>query len=322
MPRWVPPDLVPAVLGGLVGACDVDGGPTDEQVTVLRALAVHLWDRPDLDPATCPRLGPEATAAALGDPAHRARFHELLFTVEMCRHPVTPAQVERVEAYAAALDLAGPDLALFRTLVADGTARAAADFDRFFAGMIPARSEPSLREMTTRPAAPDPALVARLRALHDLPERTLGWCLVELYRRAGLALPGSEGSALDPLYVAHDCIHVISGIAPTGEGEIALGGFQVAMADTPANAFAFLSPLIVHEAGFSGVDTIDATAGTLGRPYAAELLATEMARGARTTGDFAFVDHFALADLPLAEVRDRFGVVPPADPDDGHHLFW
>jgi len=322
MPRWVPADLVPAVLGGLVGACDVDGGPTPEQHAVLGALATHLWDRPDLDPATCARLGPDATAAALPDPAVRARFHELLFTVEMCRHPVTPTQVERVEAYAAALELAGPDLGLFRTLVAEGAARAAADFERFFAEMIPARSEPSLRDMTTRPAAPDPALVARLRALHDLPGGTVGWSLVELYRRAGLALPGSEGSVLDPLYVAHDFVHVISGIAPTGEGEIALGGFQVAMADTPANAFAFLSPLIVHEAGFSGVDTIDATAGTLGRPYAAELLAAELARGGRTTGDFAFVDHFALADRPLAAVRADFGVDRPTDPDDGHHLFW
>jgi hypothetical protein len=188
--------------------------------------------------------------------------------------------------------------------------------------MIPARSEPSLRPMTTRPPAPDPALVARLQALHDLPEGTLGWTLVELYRRAGLALPGTEGSALDPLYVAHDFIHVISGIAPTGAGEIALGGFQVAMADTPANAFAFLSPLIVHEAGFAGVDTIDATAGTLDRPGAADLLATEMARGERTTGDFAFIDHLAIADTPLDEVRAQFGVVRPADPDDGHHIFW
>jgi hypothetical protein len=322
VPRWVSPELVPVVLGGLVGACDVDGGPTPVQHAVLAALARHLWARPDLDPARCERLGPAEVAAALPDRATRHRFHELLFTVEMCRHPMTATQVDRVEAYADALELDGPDLVMFRDLVAEGAARAAEDFGRFFAEMIPARSEPSLRPMTTRPPAPDPALVARLQALHDLPEGTLGWTLVELYRRAGLALPGTEGSALDPLYVAHDFIHVISGIAPTGAGEIALGGFQVAMADTPANAFAFLSPLIVHEAGFAGVDTIDATAGTLDRPGAADLLATEMARGERTTGDFAFIDHLAIADTPLDEVRAQFGVVRPADPDDGHHIFW
>jgi hypothetical protein len=116
--------------------------------------------------------------------------------------------------------------------------------------------------------------------------------------------------------------HVISGIAPTGEGEIALGGFQVAMNDTPANSFAFLSPLIVHEAGFAGVDNIEKSAYTLARPYAAELLGRSLARGAATTGDFAFVDHFDLAPLPLEEVRARYGVPPPADPNDGHHIFW
>ena len=176
--------------------------------------------------------------------------------------------------------------------------------------------------MTEHEPVPDPELVARLEGLHDLPTGSLGWTFVEFYRRNGIALPGSEGSALDPLYVAHDMIHVLTGIAPTGEGEIALGGFQVAMNDTPANAFAFLSPLIVHEAGFAGIDTVEKTAGTLARPYAAELLGRSMARGAATTGDFAFVDHFGLAPLPLAEVRARYGVPAPDDPDDGHHIFW
>jgi ubiquinone biosynthesis protein Coq4 len=314
--------MVEPVVRGLVGVVDVDGGPTEAQVAVLRAIAVHLWERPDLDPAVVVPLGPAETAAALTDDETRRRFHEVMFAVEMCRHPMTDTQVSRVEEYAAALGVDGSDIVMFRDLVDQGVARAAADFARFFDEMIPARAEPSLRAMTEHEPAPDPELVARLDALHDLPDGTLGWTFVEFYRRNGIALPGSEGSALDPLYVAHDMIHVITGIAPTGEGEIALGGFQVAMKDTPANSFAFLSPLIVHEAGFAGIDTVEKTAGTLSRPYAAELLGRSLARGAATTGDFAFVDHFELAPLPLEEVRARYGVPPPADPGDGHHIFW
>ena len=45
----------------------------------------------------------------------------------------------------------------------------------------------------------DPELVARLEALHDLPEGSLGWSFVEFYRRVGVAMPGLDGSALDPL---------------------------------------------------------------------------------------------------------------------------
>lgn len=322
MPRLVPPELVESVVRALVGAADVDGGPTAVQLAVLRAVTTHLWLRPDLDPAEMAPLGPAEAAAAIPDAAARRRFHTVLVTIEQCRHPLTPAQVERVEEYAVALGGDGPDLVLFRELVDEGRARAAADFARFFAEMIPSRAEPSLRAMADRAPAPDPALVARLEALHDLPEDTLGWSYVEFYRRAGITMPGIDGSALDPMYVAHDMIHVISGIAPTGEGEIALGGFQVAMDDNPVNSFAFLSPLIVHEAGFAGVDTIEESAGTLSRPYAAELLGRSMARGAATTGDFAFVDHFELAPLPLATVREHFGVLRPEDPNDGHHLFW
>jgi hypothetical protein len=322
MPRLVPTALVEPVVRGLVGAVDVDGGPTEEQLAVLRAITVHVWERPDLDAAGVRPLGPEQLAAALPDAGTRRRFHEIMAAIELCRHPMTPAQTHRVEEYATALGLDGADLVMARDLVTHGAARAAADFARFFDDMIPARSEPSLRSMTEREPAPDPELAARLEALHDLPEGSLGWTFVEFYRRAGITLPGVEASALTPLYVAHDMIHVIAGFAPTGEAEIALGGFQVAMDDNPANAFAFLSPLIVHEAGFAGVDKVEKAAGTLGRPYAAELLARSMARGAATTGDFAFVDHFALAPLPLADVRERFGVQPPTDPDDGHHLFW
>ena len=132
-------------------------------------------------------------------------------------------------------------------------------------------------------------------------------------------MPGLDGSALDPLYVAHDMIHVITGIAPTGEGEIALGAFQSAMDDTPTSTFAFLSALIVHEAGFANLDNLTATESTLARPGAITLMAEDLARGARCSASFAFVDHFEIAALPLAEVRERFGVEAPKHPDDGHH---
>jgi hypothetical protein len=95
------------------------------------------------------------------------------------------------------------------------------------------------------------------------------------------------------------------------------------MDDNQASTFAFFSPLVLHEAGFmAAVDDIVAVGSTLARPYAADLLGREMARGSRTTGDFAWIDHVELAPLPLEEVRARFGVEPPVQPDDGHHIYW
>jgi hypothetical protein len=322
MPRLVDGPDVETVVRGLVGAIDVDGGAADEQLAVLRAIVVHLFERADLDPADVSPLGPDDTATRLSDPAARRRFTELLFTLETCRHPLTDAQVSRCEAYSAALGSSPEQVQILRTSIDEGVTRAAADFDRFFSGMVPARSEPRFRDRNLEPPHLDAELVETVRGFHELPEGTLGWCLADFYATHGFVVPGSEITPNTYLYFDHDNIHVISGIAPTGIGEIALGGFQMCMDDNPASTFAFFSPLVLHETGITAIDDIVAKGSTLSRPYAAELLGAEMARGSRTTGDFAWIDHVELAPLPLAEVRARFGVEPPADPDDGHHIYW
>ena len=46
MPLLVAPALVDAVTQGLLGAIDVDGGATDEQLAVLRAVVTYLWAKP------------------------------------------------------------------------------------------------------------------------------------------------------------------------------------------------------------------------------------------------------------------------------------
>jgi len=315
----VDPGLVEAFARGLVGATDVDGGPTDEQLAVIRAISTEVWGRDDLDPAAIGGLGPDDLARSLTERDARRRFQELLVAVEMCRHPLSDTQVTRVEEYAAALDVSMDELAIFRDLVDVGARRAAADFQRCFEARIVDRSEPSMRDVPIQGDAPEPELVARIEALGDLPEGTLGWSLIDFYRRNNLETPGSRASMVNHLYIDHDMIHVIAGIEPTGEGEIALGAFQSAMDDTPTSTFAFLSALIVHEAGFTNLDNLTATEGTLSRPGAITLMAEDLARGARCTGSFAFVDHFDIAAVPLAEVRERFGVQPPLHPDDGHH---
>jgi len=321
--RLVAAGDVETVVRGLVGVIDVDGGPTDEQLAVLRAVVVHLFERDDLDLGSVGPLSPEETADRLTDPDARRRFGELMFTLETCRHPLTDAQVSSCERYAAVLGSSPEQVEVLRTAIDEGVARAAADFDRFFSGMVSARSEPRFRARNLDPPHLDPELVELVSSFHQLPEGTVGWCLADFYATHGFVVPGAEISPNTYLYFDHDNIHVISGIAPTGPGEIALGGFQLCMDDNPASTFAFFSPLVLHEAGLSAmVDDIVAVGSTLSRPDAAELLGAEMARGSRTTGDFAWIDHLELAPVPLADVRDRFGVEPPSRPDDGHHIYW
>ena len=50
--------------------------------------------------------------------------------------------------------------------------------------------------------------------------------------------------------------------------------------------------------------------GVLAREGAADLFAEALARGAACTGDFASMDHLAVADRPIAEIREQYGVPP------------
>ena len=52
------------------------------------------------------------------------------------------------------------------------------------------------------------------------------------------------------------------------------------------------------------------------------LLASELKRGSACSADFSLVDHFALAPLPLSEVRQQFNVGRPLQPSPVDHLFW
>jgi hypothetical protein len=237
--RVIPDWAVEPVVRVLAGAIDVDGGPTDEQLAVLRAFVSGYWGRTDLDVGTVVAIDPTSAGAAITDPAHRRRVRELMVMLELCRHPLSEAQVARVEEYAAALDDRAPD------------------------------------------------------------------------RRNGIDLPGVDPNS-PALFVAHDMCHVIAGYEPTGQGEIALGAIQLAVADTDAHWLNCLGNLSVHEAGFLAAGSVVPKSGTLLRPGATDLVAEAFRRGAACTADFTTADHLAMVEVPLADVRDRFGI-PPLD---------
>lgn len=61
----------------MVGAADVDRGPTEEQLVVIAALASGYYEI-DVDPAMIEPLDPRATADAFADQTIRRRVRELL----------------------------------------------------------------------------------------------------------------------------------------------------------------------------------------------------------------------------------------------------
>jgi hypothetical protein len=310
------------VVGGLLSGIDVDGGPTSEQLAVLFALGTHYLGCQHLDLTSIQRVDPQQLAQVLVNPSDRRRFHHLHVALEAARHPQTAAQVAAVEHFAEALQVDGADLVMFRSLVTSGVEQAADDYRRFVERVLPLRAEPTLAMIDVDLSEPEPELLARLQGFAKLPEGSLGRAFLTFYERTGFNLPGTDPARMNHFYVAHDMTHVIAGIGTSSPGEIALSGFMVAMDDNEVNFSALLSSLIIHEAGFGRPTSIrSAEVETLSKNGAAELLGQEMARGAKCTADFTLVDHFALAPLPLAEVRAHFGVTKPVNPDDGFHLW-
>jgi hypothetical protein len=310
MARIIDREHVEPVVRAMVGAADVDGGPTAEQLAVIGALA-RTYFEVDLDPATVAPLGPEDVASAFADSAQRRRLRELLVLVELCRHPASAAQVERVDAYATALGETGPGLAIARDLVTAGVAAASADFMRFFGDLTEPLLEPQLAERYGVPLEqPDPELVDRLRSFAALPDGTLGRAYLAFYERYGFEIPGVDLST-PAVFVSHDMCHVIGGYEPIGVEEIALGAMQLGMTDSDAHWLQFMGNLGVHEAGYlDGGGKLVPKEGTLARPGAAQTVAHAFWRGAQCTGDFTTVDHLALADQPLEDVRASFGIPP------------
>lgn len=319
----VAPSLVEPVACGLLGSVTANEGPTLEQLRLLEAFVSHLWSRPDLAVDRLEPLAPAELLNCLVDPHDRQTFHQLQVTLEFCRHPQTPEQLQLGETYAETLGVSSAARMVAKDLLHQGMGQAAADVARTFNRFLPLRSEPSLAREAASATEPELDLARRIQEFSELPEGSLGRGLMDYYERFGIPIPGLEPCTLNHFYVAHDSTHVIAGIAVTDAGEIALSAFQLAMQDNPINQSALLASLITHEAGFvSANPTIQPTRASLDTPLAAKLLAQEMARGSRCSGDFSLVDHFSLAPLPLEEVRRLFNVQAPAHPDDGHHFLW
>jgi hypothetical protein len=58
MPAGTGADAAEVFPAGVLGVVDVDGGPTEEQLAVLRAFVTHVWKRAAhtrSDPTTAPR---------------------------------------------------------------------------------------------------------------------------------------------------------------------------------------------------------------------------------------------------------------------------
>jgi hypothetical protein len=167
----------------------------------------------------------------------------------------------------------------------------------------------------------DPQLAERWRRLGALPAGTLGRGIFEFYEARGFALPGSPGSA-PPLLAQHDWVHVLADYGSRVESELEVFAFIARANDDPRGFSLFAMVLSLFETGYlrAGAGLFESFPGQLSQEGVAQRVADALRRGALSHGvdgrpdvDFLALDWFALADRPVDELRDAFGIVPKSE---------
>lgn len=286
-----------AVLATLQTAVAVDGGPTPEQAQLIDLVGRLVLD---VDPsevrAEGAQLDPAGSASIIVEDDLRQLVGEGLVTLELMRHPGSLSLVDRVDGYLDALGFAGPEQTLVRDAVAESSEQVLADWSR---SRTPSVSTPG-------PDADERLLAARVEAMATCAPGTLGGSFHDFVTRHGFSYPEAHLSL-----IGHDFAHVLAGYEPVPEGELALQALLVAGAGGAQHASGLMASLLLFEVGLLPFPDIEPKQAVLDRPGATVLFVDGLERGITLEVDLQELDHFALADRDLVELRAELGVSPP-----------
>jgi hypothetical protein len=261
--------------------------------------------------------------------AFRSRGIQVMLLAAMVLRPLPAEVVERVETAARELGVDDGMVAVARGFAAGSLGLAAVDFERNGYDARWSDDEQRALHASTELVEPwevsedDAGLVARWRALEQLPASSIGRRVWELYTARGFEFPGSPGSA-PPVLAQHDWVHVLADFGTTVESELEVFAL-IARANDDMRAFSLLAMVVsLFETGYlaSGAGLFEAAPGPLsaGEEMAVRV-ADAMRRGAlchdvvsgSDSIDFLKVDWFELAPMDLDDVRARFSLAPKSD---------
>jgi hypothetical protein len=335
-PFPLPQPISQAIVGGLHGLVDIDGGPTPEQTSILNALATHILGIDMRAMSNAATITPYELGMRLQDARYQRIFMQIAIVLDLCRHPKNEKQFRRVEEYAAAFKFSGVELTVLRDFAHLSAIDATTDFIRLYGSYTPELSEHHGQFPAGDPHGLDDHFFERIEKLSQMPYGSLGWAFTNFYSRSKLKVPGRD-SPNPSYYVSHDMGHVISGYEATGPGEIALGAIKLALDGSDANWMASLANFLIHEVGLftHGTDVQFIPHGHDGDPYykagvrgamdvpgAADLFAEALQRGAACGGDFTKLDHLAIAHMPLIEIRRELKIPPLSKSMYDDKEFW
>ncbi len=258
-----------------------------------------------------------AAAMAHRNLAFRSRMVQNMVLLGLVLRPLPASVYERIAEFTTALSVEEDMLTVTRGFAAGTLGLAAYDFERngYTAGWDRAdhRALHTAGPLETAwaPDVSDPELAERWAALETLPDESLGRKVAQFYQARGFVYPGRPGSA-PPLLAQHDWVHVLADYGTTVEAELEVFAF-IARANDDPHAFSLLAMVVsLFETGYlrTGAGLFEYSPGHLSHTGMAPRVADALRRGALCPGshDFLRTDWFAVADLPVEEVRRRLQI--------------
>lgn len=306
-----------AVLGVLGGIEDCPDGQRD----LLVDLAAVLYG---IDLISGPLRGFDAATFLAADPSPAVREHavNLLVLAEFANRELASTEAVDVDRFAATVGVHSTFVHDARYLADGHRAILYADLQRQSWYATETKREIGagrLVELVGSKLAytglvADEPIARRWRGLADMPEGSWGREVAEFYRRYAFPFPG-ERHGIYEIGARHDFVHVLTDYEASPEGELDVFAF-IAAAMPDARGLSLLAVTLgIFQNGairrVMGKRVRIARTNTLGDPGATLRWADAFRRGrACGTDVMGGIDHFALAPLPLDEVRSRLNVIP------------
>jgi hypothetical protein len=317
------PQEFPAVAGAIKGGVAGEAGLLPEQAATIRAVTRALGGG-NVDIDAVPPMEPERAANVLTSSGLRRQVIQAMVVLSFMEHPPSEDRLHSIQSYATAFDVDEKAVQVYKDYALDHRKRMMldtfrympiAEWERHYAkqegiGTV-ARSFLALLGK-----GESPELTAKFTRLERCPDGSLGRRFWEMYQQQGWPFPGQHGGVPEATTV-HDWVHVLSGYAPTPIGEIQVTAFITALSPDPAMFGALLLSLGLYEAGAFALPQFPQAphGGAMEQPHAPEALADALRRGRLVNTDIMEgVDHWALADEPVADLRERFNIVPKHEP--------
>jgi hypothetical protein len=313
-----------SAVAGREGLLPVQRSLIEAVVPAMTGHAVSMDQRPAMTTQEF------AAALARRDLQFRSRIVQMTLLAALVRRPLPEDVVEAVTEFEDELGVEESMVHVAQEFAAGSLGLAAFDFERNgYTGTWNVEEAAAVMH-ESRPldsawdvSVTDPILAARWEALGSLPRDTIGRKVWEMYEARGFSFPGAPGSA-PPLLAQHDWVHVLADYGTTVESEVEAFGL-LSRANDDLHAFSLLAMVIsLFETGYlaTGAGLFQSSVGHFsGNPGMATRLADALRRGAlchdKQTGtpdvDFLKMDWFAVADLPVESLRDRFCLAPKSD---------